>query len=235
MKKIKTDSVFVVEQPKRSGTALIFVDNEGPLSPGEHDRLFKLSEVANLFFVFGKVVGKMNPDKFTKIYGGSAWIISGGNLPRTYLMAGEYAATIFKSVGILFVNLREIPEINTTKLTEIFGSVNWPIYTARRLGPDEMYKIYAPDIKKSGFLGTEEDQRKEYSTWTSESPIIYVRPNLITQLKELPEDYIDSFTWDDIRYFLASGIQYLEADHIDSEIMDLDIKNLKENDSEGKK
>ena len=64
MKKIKTDSVFVVEQPKRSGTALIFVDNEGPLSPGEHDRLFKLSEVANLFFVAFDATKAIKEDLF---------------------------------------------------------------------------------------------------------------------------------------------------------------------------
>ena len=232
-KKFKTDEVYVVNQPKHSSVAIVLVDNLSyPPREETTERLFKLSEVSDIFLIFKDPSG-IDPDKFAKLHTACSWIIVGDLLPRTFLKAIEYTTEVFKShAGFLVFELEKIPEIKTSRVEEVVGSgINWPIFRARRLGAEEMHRIYTLQ-DRSIF---EKDKRREYSTWMVLSPITFFRPSLVPRLLSLQEDYINSFTWPEICYFLGSACEYLGVKRIEADLFELDINKLRTNDTEREK
>lgn len=234
--KINLDEVYVVDtfaadNTKKSLMSLIIVgQGEFPLSQEIHDRIYQLSKVSDLFFIFTETP-KIDPDKFCSLYSGSAWIISSGNLVKTYLKAMSYTYEILSNGNyrgtLTAYDIRELPEINEEKLLRIVGSaLVQPILKMERLGPDEMYDIYSlPEktvlFEKRGIKGD-----KKYSSWKGTSKLIFFRPGVVSNgllSFESKEGYIETFTWKDIRYFLASSIMYLGVGHTDSEVLDVEI------------
>lgn len=237
MKKYYTDEVYVVNQPKHSLISVVLVDRLNyPVRDITHNRLFKLSEISDLFIVFKDARG-IDPDKFAKLYTACAWIVKDvvKTEVETFLKALEYSMVIFDShAGYLTFELDCLPDMSNMKLEEIVASgINWPIFEAKRLSANEMHDIYEVEEDRSLFqkLFNTDDGRREYTTWKMTSYVAFFRPWLIPRFMDLSEDYIRSFTWGDIKYFMASACEYLGVNRIDSDIYDLDINKIR-NDSE---
>lgn len=235
--KVNLDEVYVVDtftvdNTKKSLISLIIVgQGEYPLSQEIHDRIYQLSKVSDLFFIFTETP-KIDPDKFCSLYSGSAWIISSGNLVKTYLKAMSYTYEILSSGNyrgtLTAYDIRELPEIDGEKLLRIVGSaLVQPILKMERLGPDEMYNIYSLPDKTSLFeRNSSVKGDKKYSSWKGTSKLIFFRPGVVPSgllSFESKEGYVETFTWKDIRYFLASSIMYLGVGHTDSEVLDVEI------------
>ena len=241
MKNFYTDEVYVVNQPKHSLISIVMVDNlkEDPLRESIHERLFKLSEVSDLFIIFKDVEG-IDPDKFAKLYTACAWIVKdmARTEVQTFLKALEYSVVVFNShAGYLAFEaekIKDVYEVDNEQLEEINASgLNWPIFKAQRLDADEMHRIYTINEERGFFrniFGTDEE-RREYTTWKMTSSIAFFRPWLVPRFMDLNEDYINSFTWKDIKYFLASACEYLGIKRIEADIFSLDINKIR-NDSE---
>ena len=232
MKK-EINEVYIVNQPKKSILSIVFIGkNEYPLPKDIHDRLYDLSGVSDLFFIFHNGGNRgINEDKFCNLYSGCGWIIAGDVLPQTFLKVGEYSSNIFKChTGFLVISsIYDIPgikEIEERIVSINSGGLVEPIFKERRLGSDEMYKIYNSPTDIGSFLNKTPGNDKKYSSWTSESSIIFLRPDILEKLKTLGEDYNKTFTWTDIRYFIASGVKRLMIGNTSCDIGDLEIGKL---------
>lgn len=232
MKKAKNE-VYIVNQPRKSIMSVVFIEkNEYPLPEKIHDRLYSLSELSDLFFVFhGEGNKGINEDKFCNLYSACGWIISGGNLPETFLKVGSYSNNIFKThTGFLvFYSVFDIPDIDgiSENITSVnSGGLVQPIFKERRLGTDEIYKIYNSPADIGSLLNKTDGLDKKYSIWTSDSNLIFLRPDMFNKLETLGEDYIKSFSWSDIRYFIASGTKRLLIGNTNANLGDLEIGQL---------
>lgn len=249
MEKIKVNEVYVVNQPKHAIMTFAFIDPKKDLMEGCHELLLKLSENTDIMFIFKSVDG-INPDAFAKVYGACAWIISDKILAKTYIKAISYAIIIFKDlVGFLtldncsgFNNYGDKAYFDMTLLKEIAASaLSYPIFEATHLNSSEMYEIYktggnGSNKKFPNFPWSREEKRREYTTWKMTSRTAFFRPSLFEKLSTLSEDYIESFTWDNIKYFLASACEYLGVKRINHEIFELNVNRLSDYvDSAGKK
>lgn len=230
MKKINLDEVYVLNSPKKAIMSFVVVNNKFPLSEPEHDRLYKLSCISDIFFIF--INGcNINPEKFSSLYSGCCYIMSSENLTRSLLRAEEYSYEIFNTdgfshVGYIITTVDLLPEINGEKIVSITSGITTsPIYKSRRLKSEEMYEIYS---KKPGFL-QREDYDRMYTIWTSESNMIFLRERHLRLMVGLSNKYIDSFSWNDPRYFTASSLKYLGISNIEEDILNLDV-----NDTTGK-
>ena len=141
-----------------------------------------------------------------------------------------------------FNNLEQVTESTIVK----------PIYKTRRLDSNELYKFYsksAIDVNEEirnincfglnwfNFLLSPEDSAKSrvdcrYCTWTSDSNAMFFKKKVIEQIvgkygAEDFEDYIKTFTDNDVRYFLVNISKLMGIDNIDYNLEDLDIKKLK--------
>lgn len=232
MKK-ETNEVYIVNQPKKSILSIIFVGkNEYPFSESIHNRLYDLSEISDLFFIFhnGGNHG-INEDKFCNLYSGCGWTISSSCLPETFLKIGKYSINIFKShTGFLILNsvynVPNIKDIENNILSINSGGLVEPIFKERRLTSDEFYKIYNNPGDIGSILSRTSKLDKKYSIWTSDSDIIFLRPDTFNRLETLGSEYFESFSWTDIRYFIASGIKRLMIGNTNCDIKDLEIGKL---------
>lgn len=242
MKKI-VNEVFVVNQPRKSIMSIVFVGKPSYPVPEEiHDKLYTIAQETDLFFIFhNSSESGINPDKFCNLYSGCGWMISGGTLSQTFLKSMEYSSEIFKchSAFLVFNDLLELPNPAQTiekAMTMNLEGIESAVFVPRRLKSEEMFKIYSkPEPKKleSVFGATTEDGLdKKYSIWTSESKALLIKRKMLDSFKGLGDEYINSFSWDDIRYFIASATKRALIGIIESEIETIDIKA---NGSEGKK
>ena len=58
------------------------------------------------------------------------------------------------------------------------------------------------------------------------SNVAFFRPSLFEKLDSLEDEYVDSFTWDHIRYFLASACEYLGIKRIDHDMFYLNVNRI---------
>ena len=231
MKKERNE-VYVINQPQKALMSIVLIGkNEYPLTDRIHDRLYELSCISDLFFIFhGEGNRGINEDKFCNLYSGCGWMIAGDSLPGSFIRAGKYGNEIFKTpAGYLVVSdVYALPEIETENIQKINGSgLLLPIFKERRLGTDEFYQIYNSPADIVSKLSRPIDKLdKKYSIWTSESDIIFFRPDLFEKFETLPAEYTRSFSWSDIRYFIASAVKKLLIGNTNSNIDDLDIGNI---------
>ena len=244
MKHIKKDEVYVINQPKHAIMSLVFVDPESKrqynsnFMQENHNRILELAENTDVMFIF-KSMGGIDPDVFSKVYGASAWIVSDKNLARTYIKAITYSIVIFKKlVGFLTVdNSDELSRLSIAQLSKIAGSgINWPIFEATHLDSEEMFEIYKKEGSSKPWLFSKDDKpEREYTTWKMISRSAFFRPSLFEKLDTLSDEYVDSFTWNHIKYFLASACEYLGIKRINQDLFSLDVNRLSYYaDSEGK-
>ena len=238
MKRIKKDEVYVVNQPKHSIMSFVFVDptrrgkNLNSFMSNSHDTTLELAEETDVMFIFKNIEG-IDPDVFSKLYGASSWIITKGNLARTYIKALSYAIIIFKDpVGFLTWDTADFEYrlIDMELIRAVAGSsLSWPIFKAKHLDSDEMYNIYAKDntLRPWWTWGQKINKPdREYTTWKMTSNVAFFRPSLFSKLSTLSEEYIDSFTWDHIRYFLGSACEYLGVKRLGYSLNELNINKI---------
>ena len=229
------DEVYILHQPKHSIISLVLVNKkEFPLTEQEHESLDKLLSFSDVFFIFPSYAKGIKKEKFTSLYEGCGWIEESAGLPETYLHAILYSLEIFEChVGFCISRITDLkPELINPQLTITVtaSSINSPIFKIRKLTSPEFYDIYKDT--NSGIFKSSRDNSNMYSSYTSESPILYFkRSNLgdIINFWRAGEDkikYINSFTLADPRYFFASICKFLEVKTIDSEIYDLDVRQL---------
>lgn len=244
MKHIKKDEVYVINQPKHAIMSLVFIDPESKrqyssnFMQENHNWILELAENTDVMFIF-KSMGGIDPDVFSKVYGASSWIVSDKNLARTYIKAITYSIVIFKKlVGFLTVdNSDELSRLSIAQLSKIAGSgINWPIFEATHLDSEEMFEIYKKEGSSKPWLLSKDDKpEREYTTWKMTSRSAFFRPLLFEKLDTLSDEYVDSFTWNHIKYFLASACEYLGIKRIDRDLFSLDVNRLSYYvDSEGK-
>ena len=251
MNKIKTNEVYVVNQPKHAIMTLIFIDPQKEITNDRHDLLLRYTENTDVMFIFKNIKG-INPDAFTKVYSGCSWIVSDKILTRTFIKAITYSIIIFKEVvGFLTFDLSDFrvrwPNngdgdlLDIPKLRQIASStISCPIFEASHLDSSEMREIYSTEGKyvdtgKLNFPWKRPiEKRREYTTWKKTSFTAFFRPSLFEKFNTLSDDYIDSFTWDNIKYFLASSCEYLGIKRLGYEVFNLNVNRLSEYvDSEG--
>ena len=177
-------------------------------------------------------------------------LISDKILAKTYIKAITYAIIIFKDlVGFLtldncsgFSNYGDKVYFDMTLLKEIASSaLSYPIFEATHLSSSEMFEIYRTgqpqETKKFPVFPWSRGERgREYTTWKMTSRTAFFRPSLFEKLSTLSEDYIESFTWNNIKYFLASACEYLGVKRINHEIFELNVNRLSDYvDAAGKK
>ena len=245
MKRIKKDEVYVVNQPKHAIMSLIFVEPkkkdryEANFMCSNHDNVLRLAENTDVMFIFKNIDG-IDPDVFSKVYGACAWIVSEKNLARTFIKAIAYSIIIFKRLsGFLTIDVADkLERLSIDQLNEIAGSAaTRPIFAARQLDSDEMFEIYRKDDTPRPWWtwGQNSGPTREYTTWKMTTNAAFFRPSLFEKLDSLSDEYVDSFTWDHIRYFLASACEYLGVKRIDHNMFLLNVNRLSDYvDTEGK-
>ena len=236
MKHIKKDEVYVINQPKHAIMSLVFIDPnssnkyESNFMSTNHENILKLAENTDVMFIFKNING-INPDVFSKVYGACSWIISEKNLARTFIKAIAYSIIIFKKLsGFLTLDVSDnFGKINIDLLNEVAGSaVSWPIFEAKHLNSDEMFEIYKTENTSTSVWNWFKDStpEREYTTWKMVSNVAFFRPSLFEKLDSLEDEYVDSFTWDHIRYFLASACEYLGIKRIDHDMFYLNVNRI---------
>lgn len=246
MNKIKTNEVYVINQPKHSIMTFIFIDPKLELMETCHSLILKLAENSDIMFIFKSIRG-IDPDAFSKVYGACSWIVSDKIVAKTFVKAFAYSIAVFKDfVGFLtFDNYSTnsikycMSDSDIERLVQVAGSgITRPIFSASHLNVEEMYDIYRTDNIPEPILPWKKrpDVRREYTTWKMTSESAFFRPSLFEKLNTLSEDYIDSFTWESIRYFIASACEYLGIKRLNYSVFDLNINRLSDYvDAEGKK
>ena len=231
--KTKENEAYVVNQPTHAILSIIFIGSDlYPLSKNIHDNLYNLSQISDLFFVFHKSgMSGINPDKFCNLYSACGWTYSSSSLVDTFLFVGQYDMNIFKNHSgyLVFNTIQSIPAISEEDKTKIqginsSGTVD-PILEMTRLTSDELYRIYSTPSDISSWITRPVNRNdRKYSIWSSPSRIIFFRPSLFSKFFTTTKEYNDSFSWDDIRYYIASAIKMLGLTNINSEILTVDFK-----------
>ena len=229
---MKNDEIYVVNQPKHSILSVILFDEEKtkfPLSDNLHENIFKLAEISDLFFVFkGKYYeNTADLDKFTSLYGATAWINTISLVTPALMKVLQYARDIFNQHTAYTIcnsfNLDEIKDINQYKdkiMKVTMSDTTWPILKITRLNSFEMYDIYMRENVNKNWLenwynefwnNIKNPRNNKYTTFKSESNIIYLKNITINKIVELWEneggywhEWINTFTWNDPRYLIAS-------------------------------
>lgn len=234
MKRIEKEEsgMFVVNQPDHAIMSIVFVGaNEYPLSETIHDNLYELSKLSDIVFIFHKDGAKgINKDRFCNLYSGCAWTEASKSIVKSLLFVGEYDRNIFQNhVGyLIFSDIRTIPHISEENkkkvLSIVSSSVSDPILSLDRLTAEELCAIYSEPSDISSWIARPINKNdKKYTIWKSSSDIIFLRPGTVSEFSTLSTEYKDSFSWDDIRYFIASAVKRLGKENIGPDIFSVNF------------
>ena len=220
-----------------------------PLEASLHDNIFRLTDETDVIFLFyGDYRKVIDLDKFSSLYGACGWIY-GEDITYTLFQVFQYGKEILERyVSYLVGNIEDLSEPGLDNILEKVQKVNmadikWPVFKVRRLDPKELYNIYNKPLDSSSdksmdsvkewynkFWETEDKTKpsdNRYSTWHSSSRLMYFKSDVINKLVDLwyedegEREWIETFTWQDPKYLLASMVKHLEMD-----IQDTDIENL---------
>lgn len=219
------NAVYVLKQPGHVILSLVVIGMDHPKSTKFLETIDELSSVSDVLFIFSDRVGIGDIDlrKFSSLYGACGFIHGTKEIGETLFQVLEYSKHIFqRHVGYVVMNDWNIPEIeDVPKLCEqlqtwTMSTITSPIFQIRRLDPTELYRLYRLPKKPWWKIQPEEDNIGMYMTHTSPSPVLFFK-NLIRDkwLEEDRENYLKTFTENDVRSVLASlvkdlGINYLE-------------------------
>ena len=230
--KIINDQIYIIEQPSHSILSIMVLEEEKvkfPISQKIHNDLPKLEECSDVFFIFLGDFNMIDMEKFTSLYGGIGYLKSkdptlalfetlqyGKEIFETHI---TYAIWKFEEIETKIKDMKKVGS-NFQRVT--MSDLNWPIFEIRRLGPQELCDIYmkGEDNKKMNkFLELWykyywKDDRKEnkYSTYTSDTTCQVFKRSIVEKLLEAwknEREWIDTFTWADYRYLLASLTKHL--------------------------
>ena len=211
-----------------------------------HETLIKLVDYSDLFFIFPEShfpeQSKIDKIKFTSLYRGCGFITAENDrIGEPLFKALNYGVEVLseekKHLGFMISQLSDLENVSQDfeKLLLITGPIERPVFRSRFLSGQELHQIYTiPDnssdtdkkrksnifkvllslLKKKKYLET--DEKGMYSTWHSDSPIIYLPRATMETLcnsKKLGEadfeDWINTFTSSDPRYLMSSLINAL--------------------------
>lgn len=236
------NEIYVLNQPQRSIISLVLVDSQLPLEQTEHEKIDKLRNFSDVFFIFSDDIfsetKKIEKNKFTSLYEACGYIDGGSELCEMYLKTILYCLEIFEHhVGFCIIRLSDLKSVdvdrcenNIVSLTA--SSVSSPVFKTRRLTSDEFYDIYKKSNSGNIIFKKQQDTTNMYCSYTSESNILFIKRATLGTIIDFwksssPNKYIDSFSITDPRYFFASIMRYLTIKTIDSEVENLDIGKLK--------
>lgn len=195
------NTVYVENQPKKSLMSIIII-NKSIISQEEHDSISKLGEISDLFFIFGKNSKGINPEKFTSLCEGCAWIKE-NNLVSGFLTAHAYSSNIFQChLGYLLSDINDLKRnINTNEILRIHALGNTlPIVRIERKTVEELREIY--EEKKS--LWKRDTKIGKYSTYKTDSWTIFFR-----KLPEscLDKEWVSTFSPEDPKSFYINSLR----------------------------
>lgn len=265
MRKNNENGIYVINQPKHVVTSIILMDSSYPLTNKVHEILFKLGEISDLIFVFSSKVfpvetSGINEEKFTTLYQGCAFIdVREQGLSSGLIRLLRYCQEIFdKHLGYtisMCSSLEESDILEDDTLENILkvqaSNVIKPIFSSRRLQPEELYEFYKKDrgSKKkynltklflpSDLLSYYTEIEKEfleendcrYCTWKSESPIMYFKSGVVRAILDKctsteGEIFVNTFTDPDIRYLFTNLTKFYGIESINHDIGNLEIGKL---------
>lgn len=238
----KVNEVYVIEQPKSSLVTVIVVDLPGdkPLPQSVHERLRKLREISDLFFIFPCNL-ELKECVFLSLYQGCAWLRSLPELGPSLIKSLEYIRNVFSCHAGYCITLLSLLE--TTDIPENLVEINasaivGPIFRIRPLDSEEYFKFWKGEEKKSAcpknpwwkFWKKKENDDKitveigEHCLYTSTSNFIFMRPRAVKELEGLDKNYVDSFKFtNDPRYLISSAFKKLGTRVLDRDIKDVSI------------
>ena len=114
------NEIYVLSQPQRSIISLIVVDSKLPLEQGEHEKLDKLRNFSDIFFIFSddlfSETGKIEKNKFTSLYEACGYIDGNSELCEVCLKTILYCLEIFEHhVGFCIIRLSDLNNIEVDK------------------------------------------------------------------------------------------------------------------------
>lgn len=233
---IEKDAVYINQQPKHSLLSIVVVGDNFPQPQEVHEGLFNLSGISDVIFIFSDKYFHSSKNcqksKFVSLYNACGYIDSYSSLPETLLQVFMYDKEIFKChTGIALMNSWNIGS-NISLLEKINASnIKKPIYKPRHLNSEEYFDIYKK-VEKINWIGKEktleDDTVNMYSTHGTESNVVFLRPdiiNLILKFDKEPglKNYISSFDNSDLRYFIASTLNYLGIEALGINIGEVEI------------
>ncbi len=213
--------------------------------------IFNESHWSNQVFV-----GK---EKFTSLYQGCGFISGDSkNLGKSLMRVFEYDKEILSEekahLGYTIINLSDLVELGTAHLKHLTTSLPYisrPIYKERRLTSSEFFNIYQecdssiekPLINQSGRKsiwrvmmeawwkrrGNEKDRTGMYSTWHSNSPLIYLPKGIVglildkTSQDSFFNAWTETFVTGDVRFFIASLIKHLGIEILNMEVLEVKV------------
>lgn len=228
--------VNVISQPKHPILSLFVVDQDKikfPLTDTLHDCIFKVGETTDIFFIFLGPNNSLLPDVFSSLYGGCGYIEEPGrDMTGVLFKVFKYAREIFEThksftIWKMEEEVKDPDKVCESVLKGCMSDLKWPIFNIRRLSPSELCDIYTKEEggdRFKGFLedlyerywkkGTRERGDNRYSTWTSNSPVMFFNFLTIDKFLEAYEreedgEWIRTFSWTDYRYLLASLTKHL--------------------------
>lgn len=248
-KKVINRKVCVISQPKRTILSILVIDEDMvkfPILPKIHNDIPKIEEYSDVFFLFSGNFEKIDPEKFTSLYGGCGYLVDDAkDINSSLFQVLQYGKEIFEThLTYTIWKFDEISRVNNmSRLCENLQKFNmsdlkWPVFKIRRLGPSELcdiymrsdgekeervknflellYKIWYKDDKGNGI--------NKHSTYTSNSVCLIFKRDSILKLLEAwneEKEWIDTFTWADYRYLFASL-----SKHLSIQVQDNDIETL---------
>ena len=216
MKKINTDEMYVIKQPKHASVSIIDFSGmnvKNPLPDEIHEMLDVLEEFSDLIFIFPKETPqRLNKDKFSKLYKACSWIVVSDSSPRTLVKVLDYDREIFNShVQVNFGFAEDLGNFKTPdKLKDLKTlQMQSPVLDISRYNSDVFFEIYNTP-EESG----------AYAAYYTSSPIIRLGVQTIDALRNLEPDFVasfDSFS----REFIPSTIKWLGIKYVGKDIQEL--------------
>ena len=239
----KVNEVYVIEQPKGSLITVIIVDLPGdrPLPQSVHEKLGKLREVSDLFFIFPCDL-ELKECVFLSLYQGCAWLRSLPEIGLSLIKSLEYIRNVFSChAGYCITSLSLIEKEDIPKnLVEINASaLIGPIFKVRQLSSEEYFNFWkeqeeqkSPSNKKPWWMFWKKNENVEkkvvevgeHCLYTSTSNFIFLRPRAVRELGGLDLDYISSFRFtNDPRYLISSAFKKLGTRILDRDLSDISV------------
>jgi hypothetical protein len=219
------NAVYVLKQPEHSIATIVFV--EGELTEKVHNNLDKLRTISDLIFIFSDtfdITKKIDCKKFSSLYLSNAYIV-GQNLTSPFIEILKYCQNIFKNqFAYLITDTMKLDNIDISdnileKAQNItLSDISNPILTKTRLSVYELMEIYVKPTKKIWYKGND---CRANSTYRSTSKLMYIKNHTITNLLNLlqgEDEYIETFTEQDISYFLVSALDKFNIGVLNNDI-----------------
>lgn len=246
-KKIKTDAVFVLNQPKHPIASVIIVDSSKPLIPEAHETIDRLRTITDLMFVFSEHfdLQHISIPKFASLYGACSYIVGSGKiLGKPVMDILSYCREVFgQHVSFVITDTDRCEKIGPMKNLETIldltsAPVVAPVLSIRRLGADELSDIYfnqetSPRLETWKFWEAPKDtenQDRIGSTHVVDGYFMFMRSSIVDEILQNMSDldfikYLETFVESDIGFLMGSLITKLGIKYINTDLMNIDLRS----------